>query len=446
MHATLSAPILAVTVAVTVLAGLLFGLVPALSAGRSDLQTAIKAGGRAAGAARRRALGVSEPLVVCQIAVSLTLLVGANLFARSLLNLERRPLGFDQDRVLLMRLNPRLAGYTPATVASADRSIYDRVSTLPGIRSVTLARYSPLSGSSSVTSGNVEGYALKPGERVEFETIQVGPAYPETLGMRLMEGRSLGVRDAMGAANVAMVNEAFVRHFFPDGHGVRRRFGFNNDASGIEIVGMLNDAQFHDARQEIKPIVFMPMLQEASQFALECELEIRVAGDPESVSNEVRQAVAEIDRNLPISDTRTLRAQVAGTFDSQRLAAKLVSFFGVLALLLASVGLYGVLAHAVQRRTREIGVRMALGAQRGDVVWMILRDTLVLLLIGLALGVPLALGGGRFVQSQLFGLGAADPVSFSLAAVTLAAVAVVTGLVPARRATRVDPLTAVRAE
>ena len=446
VHATLSAPILAVTVAITVLAGLLFGLVPALSAGRSDLQTAIKAGGGGAGGARRRALGVSEPLVVCQITVSLTLLVGANLFARSLLNLERRPLGFDQDHVLLMRLNPRLAGYTEATVAGVYRSIYDRVSTLPGVRSATLARYSPLSGGSSVSSANVEGYALKPGERVEFETIQVGPAYPETLGMRLVEGRPLGLRDTMGAANVAMVNEAFVRHFFPDGHGVRRRFGFHNDASGIEIVGVLKDAQFHDAREEIKPIVFMPMLQEASQFALECELEIRTAGDPASVSNEVRQAVAEIDRNLPISDTRTLRAQVAGTFDSQRLAARLVSFFGALALLLASVGLYGVLAHVVQRRTREIGVRMALGAQRADVVWMILRDTLVLLLIGLALGVPLALGGGRFVQSQLFGLGAADPVSFSLAAVTLAAVAVVTGLVPARRATRVDPLTAVRAE
>jgi predicted permease len=297
-----------------------------------------------------------------------------------------------------------------------------------------------------MNAGNVEGYTPKPGEDVSFETIQVGPAYVETLGMRLVQGRPIDLRDTAASAKVAMVNAAFVRRFFPDGRGVGRRFGFNADASGHDIVGVLSDAQFHGVRDEIKPIVFLPMLQEASQFALDCELEIRASGDAGAVSNEVRQAIADIDRNLPISDTRTLRSQVTATFDSQRLAAQLVGFFGALALLLASIGLYGVLAHAVHRRTREIGVRMALGAQSGDVIWMILRDTLLMLGVGLALGVALSLGGARFVESQLFGLGAADPVSFVLAVITLTAVAVITGLLPARRATRVDPLTAVRAE
>jgi len=374
------------------------------------------------------------------------LLVGANLFARSLINLQGRPLGFDQDHVLLLRLNPRPAGYNPETVGTLYRAIYDRVSALPGVRSATFARYSPLSGGSSLNAGNVEGYTPKPGEDLSFETIQVGPAYAETLGMRLLQGRALDVRDTAGAAKAALVNDAFVRHFFPDGRGVGRRFGYNTKDPAYEIVGVLNDAQFHNARDDVKPIVFPAMLQERSQFALDCELAIRTMGDAAAVSNQVRQAIAEIDRNLPISDTRTLHAQVAATFDSQRLAAQLVGFFGALALLLASVGLYGVLAHAVQRRTREIGVRMALGAQRGDVVWMILHDTLLLLVVGLVLGISLALGGTRFVESQLVGLGAADPLSFALAVVTLTAVAVMTGLVPARRATRVDPLTAVRAE
>jgi predicted permease len=446
VHATVSWPILAGTIALTVIAGLLFGLAPALSAGRIDLQSAIKTGGRGGSGARRRVLGLSEPLVVCQIAVSLVLLVGANLFARSLINLQGRPLGFDQDHVLLLRLNPRPAGYSPETVGNLYRAIYDRVSALPGVRSATFARYSPLSGGSSMNAGNIEGYVPKPGEDLSFETIQVGPAYAETLGMQLLQGRGLDVRDTAGAAKAALVNDAFVRQFFADGRGVGRRFGYNTKDPAYEIVGVLNDAQFHNVRDDVKPIVFPAMLQERSQFALDCELAIRTIGDAAAVSNQVRQAIAEIDRNLPISDTRTLRSQVTATFDSQRLAAQLVGFFGALALLLASIGLYGVLAHAVHRRTREIGVRMALGAQRGDVVWMILRDTLLLLVVGLVLGVGLALGGLRFVQNQLFGLGAADPVSFVLAAITLTAVAVMTGLLPARRATRVDPLIAVKAE
>ena len=345
-----------------------------------------------------------------------------------------------------MRLNPRLAGYTPATVGALIRSVYDRVSTLPGVRSATVARYSPLSGSSSKNAGNVEGYTPKAGEDISFETIQVGPAYHETLGMRLVQGRALDLRDTTGAAKVAMVNEAFVRHFFPDGRGVGRQFGFNREGSGVEIVGVLNDAHFHDARDEIKPIVFMPMLQEASQFALDCELEIRAAVDAATISNQVRQAVADIDRNLPINDTRTLRAQVAATFDSQRLAAQLVGFFGALALLLASVGLYGVLALAVHRRTREIGVRMALGAQRVDVLGLVVRQAVTMTVAGVMIGVVGATALTRLLASYLFEVRPLDPPTFVVTALVLVGVALIASYLPARRASGVDPVIALRAE
>jgi len=214
----------------------------------------------------------------------------------------------------------------------------------------------------------------------------------------------------------------------------------------VEIVGVLEDARFQDSRAAVEPTVFVALFQEQSQFALDAEVEVRTAGDPAAAANAVRQAIAEVDPNLPINDPKPLRQQVAANFDSQRLAARLVGFFGGLALLLACVGLYGVVTQNVVRRTSEIGVRMALGAQPRDVVWMILRDVLVLLGLGLAVGVPAALASTRAVGSQIYGLQSAAPASFAIAIVLLAVIAVVTGLAPARRATRLDPLLALRDE
>jgi predicted permease len=448
VHAVLDAPVLAFTVGVSVMAGVIFGLAPALSAARRDLVTALKAGGRSL-ATRRRWPGAAESLVAAQMAASLVLLVGASLFARSLMNLERQPLGFEQEHVLLARINPRLAGYTPATVEPLYRRLYDRLRVLPGVRSATLARYSPLSGGHSVNAGRVEGYTPpRGGEGVSLETNLVGPSYPETLGMPLTLGRSIGLQDALGATRAGMVNEAFVRAFFPDQNPLGRHVGTSGSTGAVdtEIVGVLKDAQFQNVRDEVRPVVFTALLQDASQFALDCEIEVRAAGDPATIAGEVRQAVADVDRNLAISDTRTLREQVTATFGSQRLAARFVTAFGGLALVLACVGLYGVVTQAVSRRTYEIGLRLALGAQRRDVFRMILVDTLRIVAIGLVAGMALAFGATRLVASQLYGITASDPLSFALAVGLMTVVATIAAFLPARRATRVDPLTALRCE
>jgi predicted permease len=446
VHADLSVPVLVFTIVVAVAAGVLFGIAPAVHASRIDVVTAMKVrqGGGIATGGRFRA---ANALVAVQIGVSLVLLVGASLFARSLLNIQRHPLGFDANHVLLAGISPRLAGYKPAAVGAMYQTLYDRVSTLPGIRSGTMARYSPLGGSRSVNGGRVEAYSPKPGEEVTLETILVGPSYPETLGIPLLQGRAINLRDLPTGPKVGMVNEAFVRQYFPNANPIGRHFSLDDtEAPNIEIVGVLGDAQFHNVRDPIKPIVFTALFQDATQFALDCELELRTTGDPGGAASEVRRTVADVDPNLTMSDPTTLLEQVSKTFDSQRLAAQLVSFFGLLALTLACVGLYGTIAQNVAHRTNEIGVRMALGAERGRVVWMILRQTLVLLVIGLIVGLPTALLAARLVASQLFGLSIVDPPSFFAAVALLVTVAMCAGLVPARRATRVNPVTALRSE
>jgi predicted permease len=444
VHPALDGRVLVFTIAVTFVAAALFAVGPALAGARADLVTSLKAGGRGATTGRARR-GASQALVVAQIAISLVLLVGASLFSRSLFNLEQQPLGFDQEHVLLARLNPRLAGYQPDDVSVLYRRLYDRIAALPGIRAATVARYSPLGGFNSVNSGVVEGYVPKPGESVEFETQIVGPSYPETLGMSLVRGRAIGLQDTPAAAKVAMVNEAFVRRFVGDQNPIGRHIGIRR-VREIEIVGVLKDARFQSDRQPIRPVVFTALFQEASQFALDAEVELRTGGDPGAAAGELRQAIASVDSNLPVNEPKTLRDQVSANFNGQRLAARLVGAFGALALLLACVGLYGIVAQGVARRTNEIGVRMALGAERRDVVRMIFAEILILLGIGLGIGVPAAFGAARLVASQLYGLSAASPVSFAFAVVVLSAVALITGLVPALRAAHVDPIVALRYE
>jgi predicted permease len=266
--------------------------------------------------------------------------------------------------------------------------------------------------------------------------------------MRLLDGRAIGVQDGPDAPEVAMVNEAFARHFFPGQRAVGHRFGFGGEdkASEIEIVGVVEDARFHDVTEDVQPMAFLALFQEKSQFALDCEIAARTVGDAALAANAVRRAVADVDPNLPVTGVKTLVEQVATTFNSQRLAARLVMFFGALALLLAAVGLYGVITQSVVRRTGEIGVRMALGAQPRDVRWMILRDVLRLVAVGFAIGIPVAIGAARLVSSQVYGLRSVAPVSFAVATVILAVVAAATGWLPARRATRVDPVLALKHE
>jgi predicted permease len=388
---------------------------------------------------------VTEPFIVAQMALSLVLALGATLFARSLFNLEREPLGFDQESVLVARINPRLAGYTPATVPSLYRRLYDRVATLPGIEAATFARYSPFSGSRSIIGATVDGYAPAPGEHVGLETVPVGPNYPTTIGMPLVAGRAIAVTDDAGAPLVAMVNDAFVRHFFPASSPLGHSFHVDAQKH-YEIVGVVRDALFHSARDQATPVVFTSMLQETSQRALDCEIAIRARGDAAPVARLIRQVVSQIDSRVVVRSAMTLREQVLSTLGPERTAAGFVSAFAALALLVAAVGLYGVVSHRVAQRTKELGVRLALGAPSGAVVWLVAREALAWVAMGIACGGAGAVLLGRLVADQLFGVTAADPGSFLVAVAILGSVALLASLVPAVRALRVDPIAALRME
>ena len=443
VHATLNVPVLGFTLLVALVASLAFGLAPAMHAGRVDPIGGLRGSGRST-RGRRRTFGTTEPFVVAQIALSVVLVVGAALFVRTLLNLEHEPLGFDQDNVLLTPVNARTAGYTPADVLELYRRLYDRVAALPGVESATFARFSPFGGHTSAFGSSVEGYTPPAGTRLQLEAVEVGPNYPATLGMPLAEGRAIDLRDVLGAPLVAMVNEVFARRFFAGGSAVGHHLSLGG--RNVTIVGVVKDALFHSARDTPVPFVFTAMLQEQSNMAMDCEIELRTTGDAHALVAAVRKAVADTDSRVGVSHAQTLREQVLATLGPERLAAGFVGIFAALALLLAAIGLYGVIAHSVAGRTNEIGIRLALGAAPTHILWLIVHETMVWLALGLGVGVAGAEASVHFVASQLFGVSGTDVLSIAVAGVTLAVVAIAASLVPAARALRVHPAVALRIE
>jgi predicted permease len=386
---------------------------------------------------------MAEPFVVAQIALSLVLVITATLLVRTLLNLERAPFGFEQDHVVLAAINPRTAGYRKDDVGALYRRIYDRAVTLPGVERVTFARFGPFGGWTSTFRSTVEGYEPRAGETIQLHTVQVGPNYPQTLGMEIVQGRAITFADDLSAPAVAMVNEAFVARFFPSRSPLGRHF---TNRTSYEIVGVVKDAQFHTAREPIPPTVFIPMLQEVSGMALDCELEVRTRGDAAPLVNVVRQAIGGVDARVTVFRTRTLREQVLSTFGPDRAAAGFIVLFAGVALLVASIGLYGTVSHGLAKRTNEIGVRLALGAGRADVLWLVGRETVIRLTAGLALGLALSWGTSRILASQLFGVTSHDAWSLAIAALLLAAVVSLATVQPMVRALRIDPAVALRAE
>ncbi|HXQ70400.1 MAG TPA: ABC transporter permease [Pyrinomonadaceae bacterium] len=439
--------VLAFTVGVSILAGLLFGLIPAVRASKTDLATAMKEKARTR--SRLGRLSLSSAMVVLQVGLSMVLLTGAGLFARSLLNLQNENVGVDRSNMLLVGIDPRLAGYKPAELPALYQQVVERLGNLPNVRSVSMATYSPMSGSHRASSIQVPGYTPQPDEDVVVEDMLAGPNYAATLGIPVLRGRDLGIRDTVSAPRVALVNEAFANRYFKDQNPVGRNFTFDDETDSgkmLEIIGVVGDVKTEDAREKQEPAVYRPILQIADEAAYSVNVHVRTAGDPNSFTQAVRQTINDLDDKIPIFGVTTLEEQVHGTLKQDRLIAQLVSFFGALALILACIGLYGVMAHGVARRTSEIGIRMALGARGGNIAWMILRETLLLVVIGLAIGIPTALLAAKFISSQLFGLRPADPVALIGAAVVLTLVALLAGYVPARRASRVNPLKALRYE
>ena len=440
--------VLGFTAGVSLLSGVIFGLAPALRASRSDLSTALKAKSARVGGLKLRS-GLAPALIVSQVALSLVLLVGAGLFARSLLKLEREDLGFVRENVLLVDIDPRLAGYKPTELSALYRQLLDRLGALPGVRSTSIATYSPLSGTARTSNISVQGYTPETGDEMLVRDMLVGPSYCETLGLPLVLGRQIGLQDTPASAKVAVVNQAFAETFFRGENPVGRRFGFGDeekDAGDLEIVGVIGDAKYDNAKDKPEPTSYRPILQVQDQGAYSSNLEIRTEGDPSAAASEVRSAIGQVDDKLPVVGVATFSKQLADSLRQERLVAEIVSFFGVLALILACVGLYGVMAHAVARRTNEIGIRMALGAESNSILWMVLRETLILVVTGIAIGVPVALGGARMISTQLYGLSAADPLTLAGAVILLMVVAGLAGYLPARRASRVDPMVALRYE
>jgi predicted permease len=443
--------VLGFTLGVCVLTGILFGLAPALRASHGDLAPALGDSFRTpAGNAGQSRL--SNFLVVLQVAVSLFLLIGAGLLVRTLRELENQDWGFAREKVLVVNIDPKRAGYKPEQLPALYQELLERVSALPGVRSASLAGYSWLSDVKALDRITVPGYTPQPDERTTVQVNLAGPRYFETEGMTLLLGREFAERDTESSPRVAVVNEALVHRFYFGQNPIGKTLHFQNTFHGadIQVVGVVRNAKYNDPRDNATEMVFLPVSQAARPFAelgaYVGDLEIRTAGNPTSVVEAVRQTIAGIDKNLPVDKVTTLNEMVERSLNQVTLIAGLSSLFGVLAMLLACVGLYGVMSHAVARRTNEIGIRMALGARRSDVLGLVVGRGFKLTLAGVALGIAAAIPLARFLASLPIGVKPADPLTFFVVSLILTVVALIASYIPARRATKVDPMVALRYE
>src|SRR5262245_52764387 len=442
--------VLGFTAAISMLTGVLFGLAPALRATKVDLTDSLKDGAESSGGSRSR---LGKSLIALQMALSLVLLIGAGLFIRTLHNLQNVDVGFNAEKVLLFRADARVSGHRGEQIVNVYRQMTERINAIPGVRRASFSSHMPMTGGYARSTITVLGQAPKNTQIDNVWEYHIAAKFFETLEIPLLRGRSLTEQDHAEAPKVAVVNQAFVRRFFPDDDPIGTRFFMGQNApndipdpkSLIEIVGLVRDAKYATQRQDIPPAIFLPVAQNSNGFG-QTNFSVRTAGDPLPVISAIRDAVRQLDPNLPLYSFTTVSAQAEERLVQERLFARLTSFFGLLAIGLASIGLYGVMAYSIARRTHEIGVRMALGAQSADVARMIFRESMFPVVIGVMIGLGVALVSFRLLSSMLYGLRPADPMAISLAVLVMLAVAVLASYLPARRASRVDPLVALRYE
>ena len=442
-----SAAVLGFTFLLSVATGIVFGIAPAWMSSHSNPGNTLRGAGRSTDESWST---TQRFLVIVQVAFSTALLIGAGLVTQSLGNLEHQHFGFLTERRLIVNIAPALAGYTPERLAGLYQRLEDSMPHIPGVVSSSLSWYSPLDGNNANARTFIQGKTLD--DRWTAPSWdRVGPRYFETIGTRLLRGRVIDAHDTPAAPHVAVVNETFARRYFPNEDPIGQHFGMRDvsHSGDYEIVGIVEDAKYQDTRGPAYATFFLPLLQTPpgeSVAGWVSAIELHVAGSPQNIEPAVREAIATIDPNLTVLKVVSFGEQVARNFNQERLIARLAELFGVLALILACVGLYGVTAYAVARRTHEIGIRMALGAERTEILTLVLRSALVQLAWGMAIGIPVALAGGPMLADQLYAVKSYDPMTIGLAAVVLITCAFLAAAVPARRASGVDPLVALRYE
>jgi predicted permease len=436
------ARVLLFTIGVALLTGIGFGLAPAFRGTRIDVAPTLKenSGSISAGShVGSRRFGLGSSLVVCQVALSMVVLIGAGLFLRTLEKVKSINPGFDTRNVLLFSVDPTLAGYKEENIQNVYDELTRRLVALPGVVSASYSSDALLDGGLWTSGFHIEGQPEK--SYVDVQTLAAGPDFFETMRIPLVRGRTFQAPDMRAKQEVAVVNEAFVHKFLEPRDAIGMHFGATGtDEPQREIVGVVADTKYDDMRKADEPTAYIPLKNGQLTFAL------RTAGAPGALISAARKTVNDVDENLPVFGVRTQTQTIDRLLVNQRLVARLSSLFGLLGLLLACIGLYGLLSYEVARRTREIGIRAALGAQRRDVLRLVIRQGLVLIVVGLVAGVVAAYGATRFLQSLLFGVRATDPLTFAAVCGLLVIVGVLACYIPARRATRVDPMVALRYE
>ena len=435
--------ILAFTCAITFATGIIFGLLPALRASRPDPWTTLKdTVGSIAGTGG--SLFLRKGLVTAQVALSFLLLFGAGLFVRSLQNLKTTDTGIALDNLVTFQLAPSLNGYDEARGLQFYRTLLDRLRAAPGVKSAAIAAVAILAGDEWDSSLSVEGHKAADGEDMQAFMNSLSPGYFTTMKVPFLEGRDFTDADAKREATVAIVNRRFAEHFFKGRSAIGKRIGWGGGPSSkltIEIVGVVADSLYEGPREGVHRQVFVPNPGTGSAVVY-----VRTQSKPASAYGTIRNEVRQIDAAMPIYELKTVEGQLDDTLLTDRLIALLSAGFGLLATVLASIGLYGVMAFVVARRRKELGIRLALGAQPGFVIWLVMREVLLLLAIGLAIGIPSALLLGRYVSSQLYGIQATDPWMAGWTLLLLTVVSAAAGLIPAHRASRIDHILALRYE
>jgi predicted permease len=446
LTAQLDYRVLAFAFGLSILTGILFGFAPAMRSSRADLQATLKDQGANVSEGRSN-VRLRKVLMISQVALTAVLLAAAGFFAQSLWNLKQTNLGIRTDHVIEFSVAPGLIRYSPAQTAALFDRMRESIAALPGVRSVMAAQIPLLADDNSGRNITPEGYTIKPDEDTHVDYNYVSPNYFSTLEIPLLSGREFRESDTATSAKVTIVNETLVRTYFGGKNpvGLRIAFGTGNDVHpDIEIVGVVKDSKHTNVREVVRPFMYQPYTQDPTLS--DGTLYVRTAQDPATLALTLRKLVQGIDANLPVFRIATLAEQADESVYPDRLLTAFSLCLGLLAALLAAIGLYGVLAYVVARRTRELGIRIALGASKQNVAWLILREVVRMCTAGLAIGLVAAFGLGKLIESQLFGVKASDPRVFVVAAILLTAVAMLAGWLPARKAASVDPIVALRHE